>query len=280
MSALKYSPNTLIVDQTILCNQECFFCWRSDRAKVRDETDAAPHKIMPMELYQEIVSQGARHGLERLCLSGPMGEPTLAPDLASRGLYAKNKGFRYTLINTNGVALARHDPKLLLLGFDEVCISLDAVDEQTYRAIHGRSNQYHKVMDNIERLIAVNAERVCLRFTETEHNRGDWSLLKKRFGGRCNLVAKRAHSFIDVRKAAEGAAGCNQPHGSVNYTYTGQMSTCCVNYKRSPVFGHISEGLKECWEGEAFERWRMSRLDGLCKGCSGLGQHGIEKLRL
>lgn len=272
---LKYAPTNLIIDQTVLCNQECVFCWRSDRDKVRKATEAAPHLTMPMDLFREIVDQGAAHGLRDMSLCGPMGEPTLVPDLVDRGLYAKSKGFS-VLINTNGVALHKHED--LHKAVDFIMVSLDAHEPELYAEMHGKPH-HAQVLQNIQDLDArAKHGQVRVRFTVTEKNRDQLAAVVAQ-DWKVNVYVKDVHSFIDVVDVDGDPGRCNQPEGSVNYTYTGLMTTCCINYKMAPTFGHISEGLKECWEGEAFEAWRADRLYGLCQGCSGLSRQVQRRTR-
>lgn len=282
---LKYAPYAAIIDQTVLCNQECGFCWRTDRDQVKAETNAAPFHVMPFELYCTIVDAVAQVStLKSLSLCGPMGEPTLVPDLAERGFYARTQGIPAVLINTNGVALNKHDPILLVQAFTDIQISLDADDEQTYAAIHGKRGQFEQVVQNIHELVRAKrkigpgAGKIRIRCTETGTNH-EWPKIVDRWDHLVDgFIHKYVHTFVDVlpkRKglASESAEKCNQPHGSINFTYTGDLTTCCINWHREPTFGRLGEGktLKELWEGETFETWRRTRLSGICQPCSGLG---------
>lgn len=282
---LKYAPYAAIIDQTVLCNQECGFCWRTDRELVKRETAAAHFRVMPFDQYCQIVDAVSQVStLKSLSLCGPMGEPTLVPDLAERGMYARKNGIPATLINTNGVALNKHDPEALLLGFTDIQISLDADDEQAYAAIHGKRGQFEQVVQNIhtllraKRMTGSRAAKIRIRCTETGTNR-EWPKIVDRWDHLVDgFIHKYVHTFVDVLPkrnglASESAEKCNQPHGSINFTYTGELTTCCINFHREPTFGRLGEGrtLKALWEGEPFETWRKTRLAGICQPCSGLG---------
>lgn len=283
---LKYRPHTLIVDQTVLCNEACFFCWRSDAQAVREATLAAPHKTMPADLYRRIIDEaGAVESVANLSLCGPMGDPSLVEDLAERGAYARASGHfpGYVIINTNGFALDRHDPEDLLLGFTGIHISLDSVDPATHERIHGKAGHLERILANIEALVAAKRRRggsaaalIQVRFTDNDLNAGQWPdfhAAVTRLGVDA-VLHKTVHSFIDVLPEMGGETGarlCEQPHRVVNVDYRGRLTTCCVNWKQAPTFGQLGEApLRDLWEGEAFEAWRESRHGGLCKGCSGL----------
>lgn len=280
---LKYDPNAVTIDLTVACNQACGFCWRHDVNAVRRATRAAPHRDMPLNMFRRIVDQAAKvQSIVGLSVSGPMGEPTLVDDLAERAAYARSKGTfsRFVLMNTNGYALQRHHLRDLVLGFTRIRISLDTMNPEIHAAIHGRRNQHAAIVEGIKALASANRAwkagcQIEVRVTETREHPGQVEAVRRAFDGIAQVLHRRVHSFIDVVDGLDesGARRCNQPHGTVNFAHTGELTTCCINYRQAPTFGHIDDGLslKEMWEGEAFERWRAERLEGLCKGCSGLG---------
>jgi len=270
---MKYNPKVLIADQTLRCNQECWFCWRSDKGKVRSAVQRSENMTMPMDVLREILKQGQQNGLSELSYCGPMGDPLTVRDISERGRMAKLLGFR-TSINTNGAALHKHDPAELLSAFDEVSVSLDALTGKTHRDIHGKDGQFDGICEQIERLIKTDPHRTHVRFTMNAKNQEEWPEFLRRYLGRCWIKHKKLHSFVDVRTGEtelREPENCNQPKGCVNYTVNGDMTTCCINYKMEPTFGHIFDGMKNAWESDAFEEWRANRVQGICGGCSGLG---------
>jgi len=283
---LKYDPHTLIIDQTVLCNQACAFCWRADREAVKAATAAAPSKIMPLDMFKRIIdAHQPIESLRRLSLCGPMGEPTLVPDLAERGAYAMASGRfpSYVLINTNGYALDRHDPPALLQAFTRISVSLDAVFPEIHARIHGRAHQLDRIQANLDALVQAklalrgHAADIEVRFTEGAENMGHFPAFERVFAGRVDrIVHKREHAFVDVLPHLASRAGallCNQPRGNINWTVDGRLTTCCVNHRQEPSFGHIDDGrtVKEMWESPDFEAWRVERHAGICATCSGLG---------
>lgn len=237
---------------------------------------------MPRALYDEIVVALAQvQTLERLGLSGPMGEPALVPDLAERAAFARRAGFSEVIMNTNGYALHRHDAGALLAGFTEICISLDAVDPELHASIHGKNGQLPKILENLDALMRHKREhggaRVHVRFTEQAKNRKHWPAFEAFMANRADgIIRKRIHSFMDVlpeHGADVGARLCNQPYRVINVDQRGRLSTCCVNWRADPRFGPVTsfEALKAAWESPAYEAWRDSRMEHTCKGCSGVG---------
>ena len=293
MNTLKYNPLAVVIDQTVLCNEACFFCWRSDNEKVKAAyEDALTAFHLPWEIYKKIIDDCSQYPqLVGMSMCGPMGDPTLVPSLAERAIYAR-KHFKTVLMNTNGVALDKHDPSELIKGFTKINISLDTVREDTYKEIHGKDHLI-KVLKNVFVLIkanqkATNPIKIGLKFTENKHNKGQLGSVRKWLvetglaGDKNHTVnPKEIHSFIDVQPditSKHGAKLCNQPYSTINFNYKGEITTCCINYKCDPVFGSIEENtLKQLWESKDFEDWRKSRLTALCEGCSGLPGNRVTK---
>lgn len=279
---LKYNPFMLIVDQTVVCNEACFFCWRADRDLVKEQTKKAHGQIhLPAEMNREIIDQASRvYTIRTYNVCGPMGDPTLVPDIVERGLYAKEKGFSDRMMNTNGVALDKHDPAQMLTAFNNLKVSLDTLDPEKYIDIHGRDH-LERVLKNIENYWKVKVDKnisgdfkakITLN-PKNEDEKEAFEIWSKKTG--VPLQWKRIHSFVDTLPEYGNDWGvklCEQPYKTVNFNFRGELTTCCINYKLNPTFGTLEDGsLKEIWEGEKYENWRKTRLEDICRGCSGLG---------
>jgi MoaA/NifB/PqqE/SkfB family radical SAM enzyme len=282
-NALKYNPFMLIVDQTVRCNEACYFCWRNDPKKVKEQTKKAEGVYdMPMELVKEIIDQGSRiPSLHTFNVCGPMGDPTMVGDMAERGRYARIKGFQKTMMNTNAVALDKHDPEELLRAFNEVKVSLDTLDADNYKEIHGKPH-LERVLNNIVNYWEVKQKKNIpgnfkAKITLNEKNEPEVEDFKK-WAEKTGVPIewKSIHSFIDIMPQFGNDIGmklCEQPYKTININFKGELTTCCINYKLEPAFGKVGVdgSIKEIWEGEKFEQWRKERTDGICKGCAGLG---------
>jgi len=274
----KYDPNFLIIDTTLICNQECFFCWRADRSLVRERNKAHPVKTMDNAMFRRIIDAASEcQSMYRMTVCGPMGEPLATPGQAENGIYAGEHGFRLRMLNSNGQLLHKHDTEEILRGYNDIKISCDAADRETYKTIHGKDH-FDQVIENVTKLVEVKkAKRIDghlnLKFTQCDRNAGQ----EQAFVDMCNRIglgvsAKKIHGFIDgnIGQQTEFAdpALCTQPTETMNFTFEGNMTTCCLNYFMEPTFGHIDDKpLIDIWEGKEFETWRATRLQGICGGC-------------
>lgn len=273
----------LIVDQTVRCNEACYFCWRNDPKKVKEQTKKANGVYdMPFEMVQEIINQGSNiPSLDTFNVCGPMGDPTMVGDMVQRGQYARKMGFRKTMMNTNAVALDKHDPEDLLRAFNDIKVSLDTLDPENYKEIHGKPH-LERVLENIinywnvktTKGIEGNFKAKITINPKNELEIEDFKQWAEKTG--IPIEWKRVHSFVDVMPEFGDDLGsklCEQPYKIVNINFRGELTSCCINYKLDPVFGKVGvDGtIKEIWEGDKFETWRKTRSDSICKGCAGLG---------
>lgn len=236
---------------------------------------------MPFDQLTEIVDQAAEIETMRVFnVCGPMGDPTMVASLIERGEYAKSKGFQVRMINTNGVALDRFDPKRLLMAFNEIKVSLDTIDKDNYIRIHGRDH-LDRVLRNIKTYAQIKRDEGIngnfkAKVTINEKNKAELNDIAQWAASiGVNIQWKPIHSFMDYLPEYGdewGAKNCEQPYRIINFNFRGELTTCCINYSLDPTFGTLKDGtLKQLWESEKFETWRRERLSGICKSCTGLG---------
>jgi MoaA/NifB/PqqE/SkfB family radical SAM enzyme len=100
---------------------------------------------MSWELFTSIVDQ--IENLNRAVLHG-VGEPMLVKSLPRMVRYLKDRG-TYVLFNTNGTVLnERNGRALIAAGLDELRVSFDAANAETYRAIRGK-NYFGRILKNV-----------------------------------------------------------------------------------------------------------------------------------
>lgn len=279
---LKYDPYGIIIDQTTICNQRCSFCHRSF-VHNGAYNDSELSENLSIAFYTKIIDEAVMvDSVKWLSLCGPMGEPLLVTDLIDRLEYAMVKNhFQTILINSNGQALEKHDPERLLKSCTDLQFSVDSVREETYAKIHCGGN-LQKVIGNISNLYDVKrslsgpSAAIRIRFTENEHNLGEWEEFERFFKPISNDVFRvKVHSFMGILgqyKSRLGATICNQPFKTINFNVRGEITSCCINYKLEPTFGSIADtDLQGLWESSEIEAWRKIRMNTICEDCGGLG---------
>jgi len=121
-------PVCLYLETTNRCNLLCETCPRTFEA-------LEPPADMSWELFTKIVDQFP--SIARVVLHG-VGEPMLVRDLPRMIRYLKDRGV-YVLFNTNGTLLnPRKFQELVDTSLDELRVSVDAADRETYKLVRGK----------------------------------------------------------------------------------------------------------------------------------------------
>jgi MoaA/NifB/PqqE/SkfB family radical SAM enzyme len=132
------APVCLYLETTNRCNLLCTTCPRTYE-------ELEPPADMSWELFRTIVDQVPT--LARAVLHG-VGEPMLVRNLPRMVRYLKDRG-AYVLFNTNGTVLnERNGRALIAADLDELRVSFDAANAESYRAIRGK-NYFNRILKNV-----------------------------------------------------------------------------------------------------------------------------------
>src|SRR5689334_14656874 len=131
-------PVCVYLEVTNRCNLLCTTCPRTYE-------ELEPPADMSWELFRSIVDQVP--DLARAVLHG-VGEPMLVEDLPRMVKYLKDRGI-YVLFNTNGTVLSERSGRALIsAGLDELRVSLDASNRESFNAIRGR-DYFTRIVRNV-----------------------------------------------------------------------------------------------------------------------------------
>src|SRR5215470_10906439 len=131
-------PVCLYLEVTNRCNLLCTTCPRTYE-------ELEPPADMSWELFTSIVDQ--LPDLARAVLHG-VGEPMLVADLTRMVRYLKDRGV-FVLFNTNGTVLSERSGRALIAaGLDELRVSLDASNRESFKAIRGR-DYFNRIVRNV-----------------------------------------------------------------------------------------------------------------------------------
>ena len=131
-------PVCLYLETTNRCNLLCTTCPRTYE-------ELEPPADMSWELFCSIVDQIPN--LSRAVLHG-VGEPMLVKNLPRMVRYLKDRG-SYVLFNTNGTVLNEKNGRALIEAeLDELRVSFDAANAESYRVIRGK-NYFHRILKNV-----------------------------------------------------------------------------------------------------------------------------------
>ncbi len=145
-------PVCVYLETTNRCNLLCTTCPRTYE-------ELEPPADMSWDLFRRIVDQ--LPCIERAVLHG-VGEPMLVKRLPEMVRYLKDRG-TYVLFNTNGTVLNEKNGRALIdAGLDELRVSLDAANAQSYQAIRGK-NYFNRLLKNVRAFRALQQRLGCER---------------------------------------------------------------------------------------------------------------------
>src|SRR6266436_7893734 len=131
-------PVCLYLETTNRCNLLCTTCPRTYE-------ELEPAADMSWDLFASIVDQVP--DLARAVLHG-VGEPMLVASLPRMVRYLKDRGV-YVLFNTNGTVLSERNGRALIdAGLDELRVSLDASNRESFKAVRGR-DYFGRIIRNV-----------------------------------------------------------------------------------------------------------------------------------
>jgi MoaA/NifB/PqqE/SkfB family radical SAM enzyme len=131
-------PVCAYLEVTNRCNLLCTTCPRTYE-------ELEPPADMSWGLFTSIVDQ--LPDLARVVLHG-VGEPMLVPNLPRMVKYLKERSV-YVLFNTNGTVLSERNGRALIdAGLDELRVSLDASNRESFKAIRGR-DYFGRIVRNV-----------------------------------------------------------------------------------------------------------------------------------
>ncbi len=140
-------PVCLYLEVTNRCNLLCETCPRTFE-------ELEPPADLSWDLFTKIVDQVP--DIQRVVLHG-VGEPMLHKDLFRMVRYLKDRG-TYVLFNTNGTLL---NPKkfqdLVDSGLDELRVSLDAADRESYKRVRGK-DYFDRIVRDVGKFTRFKAE--------------------------------------------------------------------------------------------------------------------------
>lgn len=132
------------------CNIDCFFC---STASLRGTDE------IPMPRFEELLGELREAGTRAIRLSGggePLFHRSIKPFLQAIG----TSGIPIENLTTNAVLLRPENVELLLPVCDQVTVSLNTGDEETYGSMMKTNpRNFQRVVDNVKHLVAEKRRR-------------------------------------------------------------------------------------------------------------------------
>lgn len=271
------------LEASTVCNQGCYFCPVS--------VDRREDHSMSLELYEEIVSQLARHkdtidGVSMIHYN----EPTADRRFLDQVRILKSYGLAPAVL-TNGTGLTpdRVDQILAMGGLRYLSINLSTLDRARYKEERG-GDHLPVVLRNLDYLkdkpLAPQMDMAVLGTGDARHRR-DFEEISERFANtRFTMhyyeVMDRAGAVpvgLHPEKRHEKLCGCDQTGSRVvqwvHITPAADAVLCCQDYHDQYIVGNLKDqSLEDILSGpkmSLYRRWvygmEEAPADFICRGC-------------
>lgn len=297
-----YFPKHFQVETIRVCNARCPFC-------PVDQWDMSV-PTMSDQLYDKIVEELSEysHWVEMVDCNR-VGEPMLDKKIVERVRKMKQEaGIRRVILSSNASKLTEDKAVALLeAGLDEMMISIDSVDKETYEKLRVRLN-YEEVIENIKTFFRVRNEikpdmiirvrGVSFFDLNNENDRQElirwedfWAPYEK---PQDRIYMKSAINWGN-QKEWDGHLPqyepddwvyhpCIIPYGTFHITSWGGVALCAEDYDAKMNIGDINvQTIAEVWKNEEWARIRKLHRTGkrndisLCQGCVAFDEDGASE---
>lgn len=286
-------PECLNIEVNNTCNQRCVFCPYHGSYTPAEITPA----VLEADFVKKLMKQAWSLGIGRKEIGFYIaGEPLLYRNIIDVTGYAKELGFPYIFMTTNGALATAENMKALIdAGLNSIRFSVNASDRSKYADIHGRDD-FDRVLDNIknvhEYIIQNNLDvATSLSCVLTKQTYNIQSEMMEIFGDYVDDIAfipvmlRRLSNSENVKKKYEIFAEddlevipdyiCPLLFNTMYVNALGRVVPCCNSYDRNIYFADLNDNsdLIKAWNSDGYRYYRSIFLEGvsdkhtICEDC-------------
>lgn len=273
-------PRIVKIDTCNTCNFNCIFCPQSKQTgKVG---------IIDDKLCMKIIKDAFNAGAHELALS-MTGEPLINKNLEKYIKYAKELGYTYVFINSNGLLCTEERAySLINAGLDSIKFSVNA-SNKSYKYVHGQ-DCYNEVVQNIKNFSRIRQEiesncKLYISYVATKYTLDEVEIVK-------NELKDYIDDFIALNANNRGGQmeevdeelfigndefsftyPCSQLFNNAYVTSEGYLIACCQDFDNVMVMADLNtENIFDAWNNSTFTMFRKKYLNHdikgtLCENC-------------
>lgn len=241
------SLRDLRISVTDRCNFRCVYCM--PKATFGHDYPFLPHaELLTFEEITRLARIFKAHGIEKIRLTG--GEPLLRRRIERLVAMLADMGGIELTLTTNGALLAKKARELKSAGLNRVTVSLDALDDDVFRAMNDVDFPIARVLEGIDAAAAAGLTPVKI-----------------------NMVVKRGvneHEILPMARRFKGSGHVLRfiEYMDVGHTNGWRMDDVVPSAEVIRVIGRELPlaPLDPNYVGEVGERWRYLDEDGASAG--------------
>lgn len=277
---LRDFPTTIAIDTVSLCNLKCSMCVTKDMKRKKG--------FMDWNLFAKIIDEIAEKNKDATVFMVFSGEPLVRskfkPDIFEMIKYAKSKGLKNVVMNTNGCLMNKENAdKIVESGLDKIFIGIDAFSEEVYNQNRCGGN-YHETVNNVLYLIK-RAKKTSLKiecqFIEMDNNIHqrqafiDFWTQKGAYVKIRPMVTWAGKIDREVKtETLKDRKPCSWAMTTMVVAHTGQVVNCACDLGAQIDNGSICDKSIEAIWNTTMKDFRIAHLEHrwndaseLCKGC-------------
>jgi len=272
-------PSVIVMELTNYCNLRCSMCAHQYMTRNQGQMD----KQLAMKVLDEIavVNRNARVWMNGYGESLIIRKAVLYEVIA----YAKEKGIRDVVLNSNGILLDEEAARCLVhAGLDQIFIGIDSCTPETYQKLRV-GGDYQKVVRNVKQALEIvrnsQAEKPIvtvqlIEMEENQHEKEDFIAYWKEQGARVRIQPKVSWlRAVEAKKLmSTDRYPCHWVMHCAAILYDGRVTLCGGDYEPHFVAGNvIDESLQSIWQGKLREIRELHRvgnyesLPPVCRDC-------------
>ena len=275
-----FPKTNFLIELSNACNHACIFCTHQKMKR--------PVGRINKDFAYDILQQAYDLGTREVGFYAT-GEPFIVPDLADYIRKAKDIGYTYVYLTSNGaLATPERVREVIDAGLDSIKFSINAPQKKLYKFIHGKDD-FDTVLENLKYLneyreiskknYKIYVTGILTRFTENLKdkyyeifgNLSDQVVFKYVYnqGGYMQEIDKYLRCDCDKEEHRR----CNLPFDAISVTQEGYLSVENADYENMLIVADLNKvSLHDGWYGEKMQEIRRKFLDDdlsgtLCDGC-------------
>ena len=275
-----FPKTNFLMEVSNACNHACIFC-------AHQKMQRKVGKIN-QELAFNILQQAYDLGTREVGFYAT-GEPFLVPELPEYIKKAKEIGYTYVYLTSNGsLATPEKIRSVIDAGLDSIKFSINAPERELYKFIHGRDD-FDKVMEHLRYLYDYRKQihgefKIYVTGILTKYTENMQDKYHEIFDGLCDQVVFKfvynqggympeINDYLRCECDTAPRRRCNLPFDAISVTHEGYLSVENADYENMLIVADLNKvSLKDGWYGEKMKEIRRKFIEDdlggtLCDGC-------------